>query len=31
LAMINVTKRGYGKSIIRPADILILADANPKS
>ena len=30
LAMINVTQRGYSKSIIRPADILILADANPK-
>lgn len=31
LAMINVTKRGYDKSVIRPADILILVDANPKS
>jgi uncharacterized protein YbjT (DUF2867 family) len=31
LAMINVTKRGYEKSVIRPADILILATANPKS
>ena len=31
LAMINVTKRGYDKSVIRPADILILAYANPKS
>jgi len=31
LAMINVTKRGYEKSVIRPADILILADAKPKS
>jgi uncharacterized protein YbjT (DUF2867 family) len=31
LAMINVAKRGYDKSVIRPADILILATANPKS